>query len=96
MPDYRLSTRAAADLEHIANYTIEQFGIEQARRYRNGLEGCFATIALNPLLGRSAEALAPNLRRFEHGSHVVFYMPLSAGVLIVRVLHESMDAPSHF
>jgi len=96
MPDYRLSTRAAADLDQIANYTIEQFGIEQARRYRNGLEGCFATIAGNPLLGRSAQVIAPNLRRFEHGSHVIFYKPLGPGVLIVRVLHESLDAPSHF
>lgn len=96
MPDYRLSTRAAADLAQIADYTIEQFGIEQARRYRDALERCFATIAGNALLGRSAQTLAPNLRRFEHESHVIFYKPLGAGVLIVRVLHESMDAPGHF
>lgn len=95
MPDYRLSTRAVADLARIADYTIEQFGIEQARRYRNELETCFATIAGNALLGRSVEALAPNLRRFEHESHVIFYKSLGSGVLIVRVLHESMDAPSH-
>ena len=31
MDDYRLSRRAASDLEAIADYTIEQFGIAQAR-----------------------------------------------------------------
>lgn len=95
MPDYRLSGRAAADVAGIARYTIERFGIAQARRYRDGLDSCFATLAGNALLGRSAEALAPDLRRFEHESHVIFYKPIETGVLIVRVLHESMDAPSH-
>jgi toxin ParE1/3/4 len=96
MPEYRLSARAAGDIAGIADYTIEQFGVNQARRYRDGLETCFSALAENPLLGRSTEELAPNLKRFEHGSHVVFYQARERGVLIVRVLHESMDAPSHF
>ena len=95
MPEYRLSARAAGDIAGIADYTIERFGVDQARRYRDGLETCFSALAANPLLGRTAEELAPDLRRFEHGSHVVFYEPREGSVLIVRVLHESMDAPSH-
>ena len=62
---------------------------------RRAGEACFTALAENPLLGRSAEELAPNLGRFAHGSHVVFYEPREGGVLIVRVLHESMDATSH-
>jgi len=96
MARYRLSRRGAADVEEIADYSIEQFGIKQARRYRDGLETCFQTLAENPRLGRSAEQLAPSLRRFEHQSHVVFYIPEDWGVLIVRVLHEKMDVPRHF
>jgi toxin ParE1/3/4 len=41
MPDYRFSRRAALDLEAIAEYTIERFGIEQSRRYRDELAACF-------------------------------------------------------
>jgi toxin ParE1/3/4 len=96
MPRYRLSRRAAADVDEIADFTIEQFGIEQARRYRDRLETCFQTLAENPRLGRSAEQLAPDLRRFEHQSHVIFYVPENGSVLIVRVLHESMDVSRHF
>jgi toxin ParE1/3/4 len=55
MADFRLSTRAAADLGGIARHTIEAFGVEQARRYRDDLEACFQTLAANPRLGRSAE-----------------------------------------
>lgn len=96
MARYRLSRRATADVDKIADYSIDRFGIKQARRYRDGLETCFQTLAQNPELGRSAEQLAPSLRRFEHQSHIVFYIPEDFGVLIVRILHENMDVPRHF
>ena len=38
MGDYRLTFRAESDLAQIADYTIEKFGIEQARRYRDVLD----------------------------------------------------------
>ena len=96
MAEHRLSSRAEADLAGIADYTIETFGIEQARRYRDEFETCFENLAENPRRGRSAEPLAPGLRRFEHRSHVVFYVEDGNGVLIVRILHASMNAPRHF
>ena len=95
MTDYRLTALAELDLAGIASYTIEALGIEQARRYRDGLDICFRNLAANPRLGRSAEDLAPDLRRFEHRSHVVFYLEHEGGVLIVRILHATMDAARH-
>lgn len=95
MADYRLSKRAASDLARISDYTIETFGIEQARRNRDALEDCFRTLADQPKIGRSADAFAPNLRRFEIQSHIVFYLPDDSGVFIVRVLHERMDLSRH-
>ena len=95
MADFRLSLQADADLAGIADYTIEIFGIEQARRYRDGLQAAFQNLADNPLLGQSAGHLALQLRRLEHQSHVIFYMPQDYGVLIVRILHASMEASRH-
>lgn len=91
MANYRLSRLAIKDLADIADYTIETFGVEQARAYRDGLEACFEALADNPNLGRSAERLAPMLRRFTHQSHEVFYRAMNQEILIVRVLHERMD-----
>ena len=91
MDDYRLSVRAETDLAEIADYTVATFGIEQARRYRSDLESCFGYLAENPRLGRSAESLAPGLRRFEHRSHAIFYTGERSGVLIVRILHTKMN-----
>ncbi len=96
MTNYQLSRLAAVDLEEIAEYTIERFGIEQSRRYRDGLKTCFVQLADNPALGRRAEQLIRGLRRFEHQSHVVFYISKPENLLIVRVLHSSMDVPRHF
>lgn len=95
MAKYRLSKRADNDLVEIAEYTIREFGIEQARHYRDALEVCFSTLADNPLMGHSAEQFAPQLRRFEHESHIVFYMPEDVGVLVVRILHERLDVDHH-
>ena len=69
--------------------------MEQARSYLGGLHACCERLADRPHLGRSAESLSPGLRRCEFRSHVVFYIGQSEGVVIVRVLHERMDAPRH-
>ena len=96
MADFRLSPRAEADVAEIADYTIETFGVEQARRYRDDLEACFRNLAENPLSGRSAELLSPGLRRFERRSHTVFYTREEESIRIVRVLHAGMDVLRHF
>ena len=94
MTDYRLSHRAAADLEAIADYTIEEFGVAQARRYRDSLRLCFERLSENPRMGRRAEQLSPGLRRFEHRSHVVFYTRSHNEIYIVRILHARMHVRS--
>ena len=95
MADLRISRRAAADLAEIADYTISEFGVSQARRYRDQLQACFTSITGNPSLGKSADDLAPGLRRIRQQAHVVFYRPGPDHVLIVRVLHNSMDFERH-
>ena len=96
MAVYSLSSKAAADLEEIYEYTILNFGLKQGRAYLSGLHERFETLAENPTQGRSVGELAPGLKRFEYQSHVVFYVPKDKGVRIVRVLHQSMDVKRHF
>jgi toxin ParE1/3/4 len=95
MAAYSLSAKAAADLDGIYEYTILQFGHEQARAYLLGLHERFEMLAEQPDLGRNAEELTPDLRRSEYQSHVVFYVAKIDGVRIVRVLHEGMDVKRH-
>ncbi|MDE0201616.1 MAG: type II toxin-antitoxin system RelE/ParE family toxin [Rhodospirillaceae bacterium] len=96
MAGYRLTQKATDDLNAIYEYTTVNFGLEQAQNYLSGLHGRFEELATHPVLGRNAEPLAPGLRRYPYRSHVVFYVPEDQGVLIVRILHESMEPRRHF
>jgi toxin ParE1/3/4 len=96
MAKYRLSHQAVSDLESIAEYTIRQFGLAQARQYRDSLKSCLEQLADNPEIGPTAEQLAHGLKRFSHQSHVVFYLQEADGLLIVRILHSRMEVPQHF
>ena len=71
------------------------FGLAQAQDYVLGLHDCCQVLADNPALGRNAEQLAPQLRRFEYRSDVVFYMEQGSGVFVIRVLGSSMDFKQH-
>lgn len=95
MAGYSLSSKATADISRIYEYTILNFGVKQAREYLTGLHERFETLAENPMQGRSASELSPDLRRLEYESHVVFYLPKAKGIRIVRVLHQSMDMTRH-
>jgi toxin ParE1/3/4 len=95
MRKYRLSKQADSDIAGIANYTIRQFGVKQARRYRDGFEKVFRRLAEYPNSGRSAGHLAPRLRRMNFESHVIFFLHDEDGVLIVRILHQRMDFKRH-
>ena len=61
MGAYRLSRKAASDIEDIYTYTIEQHGLASARKYLNGLHACFELLAEYPMLGRRADQIAPVL-----------------------------------
>jgi len=56
----------------------------------------FYILADNPLMGRSREELASNLRSFPVESYTIFYSPIEEGIEIIRGLNSSMDIESHF
>jgi toxin ParE1/3/4 len=85
-----LSRSAKADLLSIGAYTRKTWGVAQAERYLNSLEYCAKLLAGNPSLGRRCEWIRPGLHRFENGRHVLFYRQQEDGILISRILHQSM------
>ena len=56
MAGYKLSGKASADVDDIYEYTIVNFGIEQARAYLHGLGDRFKTLAEDQ---RSWECVQP-------------------------------------
>jgi toxin ParE1/3/4 len=95
MPTVRVSGRAKADLLNIGSYTIEKWSEAQAISYLADLENCATMLAGNPSLGRECDWIRPGLRRFETGRHVIFYRREKTGILLVRILHQSMMPERH-
>ena len=90
MPEFRISVEAENDIGQIVAYTVSTWSWRQADRYLAKLEDGFQLIANHSSIGRPCDFLQAGLRKFEIGSHVVFYLPEPGGVLIVRVLHQQM------
>lgn len=86
MAGYRLSNRAVEDLERLYEFGIEQFGLEQADRYYDGLVVRFEDIADNPWLGPEVAHIRPGLRRSVYFSHSIYCLRRAGGVHIVRIL----------
>jgi toxin ParE1/3/4 len=91
------SREAEADIDQIAAYTLEAWGVTQTDAYLAKLEDSFDLLASNPQMGRAADEIRPRLRRFEIERHIVFYENREDAVFIVRVLHQAMlAAPVRF
>jgi toxin ParE1/3/4 len=88
--DFKLTRLALADLELILDYTIRTWSHSQAERYLSDLQSSFQELAEQPGIGRTCDAIRPDLFRMELGRHVVFYRRTECGIRIIRVLHASM------
>lgn len=82
-------------MDSIADCSFDRFGVEQARRYRDGLLKTFEMLAIYPEMGRDYGHLRRGIRRFEHEGHSIFYQPAKSGVLIIRVLGQAQLASRH-
>ena len=92
MVRYKLTNEAIKDLEEIWSYTKQKWSIEQADRYYNLLIDEIEYISINPLSGRSIDYIKEGYKTTKVKSHVVFYMQQEKEmILIVRILHQSMD-----
>lgn len=95
MTRLRYTRRAEADLDSIAAYTLEKWGLDQAHRYLNTVIACCEHVATDPSRGRVHHP-RPDYLRAEQGKHVVFFRRDASGdTLIVRILHQRMLPELH-
>jgi toxin ParE1/3/4 len=92
---FKLSTQASHDVEDIYLYGYINFGEEQADLYSSRMHKCIEILCANPEIGRLDIRVNPAVRRFDFESHVIFYDIEADSILIVRVLHRSMDFVQH-
>lgn len=92
MPDYELSPDAEEDLCTIADYTIANWGVAQSVRYEAALIACFEAIASGEARPRPPIPYRPDIVACRCEHHYVFALVRpAASLLVLAVLHESMD-----
>ena len=91
MKRIEVSKAAIADQDLIIAYTVEHFGINQARRLRANFERTLDALAANPNIGRTHEELDPEGRSFRYlvtmNLFSVVYQLTDDSIQIVRILH---------
>lgn len=90
---YKLSNKAAEDIEKIWLYTFNNWSLEQADRYVKLIFDEFEYLAQHPLTGKDFNRIRKNYRRSKVKSHLIFYKIVQEQKIIeiIRVLHERMD-----
>lgn len=100
MKSFRLTPQAEARLTDIALWTVNQFGVDQARRYERGLVDRLKALASgHPPLGRPCGLLVPgrdcdnDLYYYRQGRHYIVYRDTPDLLIVVDFVHESRDLP---
>ncbi|MCC7338146.1 MAG: type II toxin-antitoxin system RelE/ParE family toxin [Pirellulaceae bacterium] len=94
-PAIHLTDRALRDIASIEAYSIEQFGKRVASKYIDKLESGINYIAENPSLLREETPFHRSLRFYRVEKHLlVCETAIDTRVIILTVLHASMDVPS--
>jgi len=91
-----LAKRARKDLIKIRQYTVERWGKDQARKYIGQIRQCADDLANRRLHGKLREDIAPDLKSYHVGRHVIFYVESEKGIEVARVLYDGMDFTRHF
>lgn len=95
MSEYRLSPAAQGDLHEIFDYTVRQWGLEQAVRYTQMIERACAMLADAPEQAQDCGYVRTGYRRTAVERHVNYFRTESYGIAIIRILHARMDGPRH-
>ncbi len=91
----RLSGPAQRDLAGIGAYTLDHWGAVQKRTYLDLIKQALRTVRDMPGLGAARDDIAQGLRCHAVGRHVIFYREIESDLVVVRILHQSMDPTRH-
>ena len=98
MRTYRLSLQAEQTLEDIIGWTIDQFGIEQAIKYKELLENRLSSLASDKAPhGKPCNLLVSglldmnDLEYYRQGRHYIIYRNTDDELLVVDFVHGSRN-----
>ena len=91
----QLSPDARLDLEELEAFSRERWGRPRTRLYMAELRANVKTLRRDCELGAPRPDVNATARCLRSGRHLIFYTIGGGRVLVMRVLHDAMDAPRH-
>ena len=86
----RKSPQAELDITSIWQFIAED-NLKAADALIDRIEAAFDMLAQAPMAGRARDDLGSNFRSFPIRSYIIFYVPVSDGIEVVRVMHGRQD-----
>ncbi|WP_417827751.1 type II toxin-antitoxin system RelE/ParE family toxin [Thalassospira sp.] len=93
-PGYRLTPKAAIDLEDIWRYTQRRWSVMQAEKYIREILQVFAELAGATRQGQKCD-VRDGYFKIPVGAHVIYYRQAPDAIEVVRILHGRMDVARH-
>lgn len=90
-----LTEIARADLARIRRYSTRTWGRDQTSKYMDALRDTMKGLVRGTVLTRKRDDLRPAIQMARSGSHSIFFEVDESRILVVRVLHQSMDYHRH-
>jgi toxin ParE1/3/4 len=95
MTQIKFTNAARQDLKSIFTYTVRTWGKRQAEQYSAQLKAHMLGISTSTAFSKPVQGSRNNLKQSAVGRHIVVFEQTDAQILIVRILHASMDIPRH-
>lgn len=84
-----------ADLASIRRYSTRTWGRDQTSKYMGALRATMEGLVRGTVFTRTRDDLMPAIQMASSGRHSIFFEADESRILIVRVLHDSMDYRRH-
>lgn len=95
MPKYFLSPQAENSLIQISDYTLQNFGQPQKKKYLKMLQERMREAAASPNKGRERNDIKQGYYSIQAEKHHIYYRLGDAHIDIIDVLHQSMEPSLH-
>jgi plasmid stabilization system protein ParE len=94
MAAYYLTRRAARDLKHIHQYSLEKWGTAVAKIYIQDLYTALGKAAELPQVGGLRAHRSAPFRMLPAREHFIVFEPFQEGILALTILHQVRDVES--
>ena len=95
MAKYLLSPQAQQSLVQISQYTLDNFGERQKKRYLKMLRDHMRAAAKNPEKGKVRGDIKTGYYSLQAEKHHIYYRIRNSHTEIIDVLHQSMEPKIH-